>query len=164
VKNIEMIELHENDIVHLRNLFLECNDYFQLIDGVPVCGCRASAEYEMKAVNLHNKLRYGIYLDKQIIGSVFAVEHYRYQGEFTITLLLLAPSYRSSGHGSEVYHRLENLAKQGGFEKVLVGVDEINVGALKFWKDQGFIDTGERQKLQHVTRSGDVIYLAKVLR
>ncbi len=164
MKNIEMLELQEQDIVQLRNLFLECNDYFQLIDGVPVCGCRASTEYEMEAVNQYHKLRYGIYLDQQIIGSVFAVEHYRYPGEFTITLLLLAPAYRGMGYGRAVYEQLEGRAKLGGFTKILVGVDEINADALKFWQSHGFVDTGERQNLQHVTRSGAIIYLEKVLR
>ena len=160
---IEIKRLCDEDISRLRELFFECDDYFQLIDGVSVCGCRAETEYNI-TYNGKQQLHYGIYIGTMLVGCVFIMERYIEVEDITINLLLVTPSFRGKGIGTKaVEHIIEN-ARQLGFKRVLIGVDEINKTAMSFWKSNGFSDNGHRQQLKHTNRTGDVIYLEKALK
>jgi GNAT superfamily N-acetyltransferase len=160
---IEIKSLCDEDISRLRELFFECDDYFQLIDGVSVCGCRAETEYNITR-NGKQQLRYGIYIEAKLVGCMFVIEQYIEVEDITINLLLLTPSFRGKGIGTKVVGQIVENAKQSGFKRVLIGVDEINKAAMSFWKSIGFIDNGHRQRLKHTNRTGDIIYLEKALK
>lgn len=160
--SVTIKELTKNDIPAIRELFFSCNDYFTLIDGVSVCGCRAEVELD-NADDGRKHYKCGIYSGSILIGVMFAIEAYPTLHSFTITLLLISPSYRNQGIGKQVLSLIEDIAREKGYDKIIVGIDEINSQAIQFWVRNGFSETGQRQRLQHAQRIGDILHFEKVL-
>ncbi|OEF96508.1 GNAT family N-acetyltransferase [Desulfuribacillus alkaliarsenatis] len=162
MKVVSFKKLTVNDIAKVRELFFACNDYFQLIDGVTVCGCRAGVEFELTLAKPHGRV-YGIYHKEILVGVFFIIGNYPKEGQLNVSLLLVHPEYRSSGIGVEVVRFIEDKAVELGLYTLIIGVDEINKRAIQFWKSHGFQETGEQKLYHHVMRAGNILYLEKVL-
>ena len=75
--------------------------------------------------------------------------------------LLLIAEHRQ-GHGQKILAQLEDWLQDQGFQRLELGVLEHNVGALAFWKAQGFRTCGKSSILLN-QQSYTVIKFAKNL-
>lgn len=77
--------------------------------------------------------------DGALAGLLGMSPGYETATEWYIGLLLLVPSMRSSGLGTEVLRDVVRLASSAGAETLKVAVLEKNPDGLRFWKRHGFV-------------------------
>ena len=100
----------------------------------------------------------------ELIGLLDFRLHWPEEGTAYIGMLLVAEPYQRAGVATKAWSLLAPwLAAAAKISKVRTGVEQFNVGALKFWQRMGLRLTGESDRI----RSGDtlvrLLYLEQAL-
>ncbi len=81
-----------------------------------------------------------------------------------IGMLMVAQPYQRQGVAVQAWSLLAPwLASSAGVSRVRVGVEQFNVGALKFWQQLGFVLTGESNRMRSGERFIRQLYLERLL-
>ena len=136
--------LTEDDGAAIQQLCERCDDYFDLITGLPPGSAEAQSlfvalpagsGYEDKAV-------LGVFRasDDRLIGVIDIVRDAPEPGEWWLGALLLDPAHRNHGLGARLVQTMEAWMAALGAQSVRVSVLEQNTRALAFWQRHGYAE------------------------
>lgn len=139
-KTYHFRELSIDDQTQVSNLFNECEDYFNLVEG------KVAEEKDTKEFfedlppgkEIEDKNLYGVFDEVELIGVVDMVEDFPQKGEWIIGLMLLHPNTRGKGLGKAIHNIIVDIARENKVKKLRVGVVQQNENALKYWKRIGY--------------------------
>lgn len=141
------------DAPELQELFARCDDYFLLSEGTPTPADMAEKELASLAPNAtaEDMFSFGIERSGELVGFLNVARNYPKPQEWWIGFLLLDPSVRGTGLGSEVHRALrEWIVAQSG-TTLWLGVLEQNEPAKRFWHRMGY---RERERQRWTAASG----------
>jgi RimJ/RimL family protein N-acetyltransferase len=147
----------------LQEVLEASTDYFQLVTGLPPGRAEAASLFQFlpEGATYGQKVLLGLF-DPQgvLIGVLDAIRDYPARRLWSLGLLLLVPTWRGSGLGSEVFQAFQRWAVGLGAETLRLGVASVNVRALAFWRRLGF-EVRERKTMPLGVRQGEVMVLTK---
>jgi RimJ/RimL family protein N-acetyltransferase len=158
-------ELEERHADALRDLLERCTDYFELVFGHPPGPAERQSVFialpEGKAYD--DKFTFVFVFQERLVGLIDLIRDHPEPGEWWLGMLLLDPSQRSLGLGSESYCAFERWAAASGARALNVSVAGINTGALRFWRRLGFAEVDRRRAVRLGVRVDDLVVLRKEL-
>lgn len=144
----ELRILTENDKNIIEHFFEEASDYAIIESGEsnPQLECESLLNDLPPEKTKSDKFVYGIFNDKSIlIGLVDLLKDFPTKGEFMLGLLEFVPEVRHQGLGKAVHEILVEKVRHLGANSLRIGVLEVNIAALKFWKSLGYIKFKETE-------------------
>lgn len=100
----------------------------------------------------------------ELIGLVDFRLHWPDEGVATIGMLMVATPYQRQGIGAQAWSLLAPwLAASGQMHKARLGIEQFNIGALRFWQEMGFVLTGESDRVRNGDQFVRILYLEKIL-
>lgn len=125
----------------LQQLYEQCTDYSCLIDGHPPSPSAASEEFLAvpEGKTLQDKFMIGLFdACNNLVGLIEGIRYYPDDSTWWVGLMMLAPSQRGEGNGSEFYRAFERWASAHGAQQVSLSVVEENEQGFRFWQKVGF--------------------------
>lgn len=124
-----VIELHKT-----------CSDFFLFQNGLPPSVDDARELFEFVPPQCHGatKLPIGIFHSERLVGVMDVLRGYRTASDWCIGFMLLAPSFRCQGFGTEIHSGFVSYARRGGCQRLLIAVLEANESARRFWLRLGY--------------------------
>ena len=150
----------------LQRLYERCTDYHMAHEGTPT---RATAgEEELTALppgrTVEDKFPFGIYspdADAELVGYLELFRNYPADGEWWIGLLMLAPSVRRRGLGSEIFRSASAWAGESGARRIMLAVLDTDDAALAFWRSQGFEEVRRRPYRSQTHRKNHTVVIMR---
>jgi RimJ/RimL family protein N-acetyltransferase len=130
------------DAPELQRLFDRCSDFFALIEGAPARSNAAAEELASLAPGktADETFCFAAFVDDRLIAFVNLTRDYPKTGEWWLGLLLIDPSERKLGFGTELHRSIKEwISAQGGAALSLV-VQAQNEAAHRFWLRQGYVE------------------------
>ncbi len=128
----------------LAAVLAEAQDYYHLWLGHPPG--EAEVEDALTATppgcDPGQSCRLGLFLDGQLSGISELSFGYPTPEDAYLGLMILAPSARSSGHGTTFHAQILTLARAKGCPRIYLGVLDANPRGWAFWMRQGYTETG----------------------
>ncbi|MBV9876510.1 MAG: GNAT family N-acetyltransferase [Verrucomicrobia bacterium] len=124
-------------VIQLNNT---CSDFFLFQNGVPPGEGDAREIFEQvpSASTGVIKLPIGIFSSERLVGVLDVLRGYRTNSEWYIGFMLLAPSFRGQGLGTEIHNEFVRYARSAGAHRFLLAVLEANEAARRFWLRLGY--------------------------
>lgn len=128
------------DLEALQRLCLECRDYYLLSGGKEPGPSAARDIFSAGPPGraLKDRMVLGLFDGPHLAGVYEGFKDYPEPGTWWLGLVVLEPSRRGQGIGSQVYRAFEAWAATQGVRTVGLGVIELNAGAHRFWRRMGF--------------------------
>ncbi len=141
------------DAPELQELLARCDDYFLLSEGRPTP--QDAAEKELASVppngTAEDTFSFGIECSGGLVGFLSVARNYPKPQEWWIGFLLLDPSVRGTGLGSEVHRALQDWIVAQSGTTLWLGVLEKNEAGQRFWRRMGY---RERERQRWTAASG----------
>lgn len=100
----------------------------------------------------------------EMIGVLDFRLHWPEAGVAYIGMLMVAESLQRQGIGAQAWSLLKPwLANAADIHTARVGVEQFNVAALKFWEAQGFMLTGESDRVRVGEKFVRLLYMTATL-
>jgi RimJ/RimL family protein N-acetyltransferase len=117
-----------------------CSDFFLFQNGLPPGEGDAREVFEQVPPQSTGvtKLPIGIFHSEHLVGLLDVLCGYRTNSEWYIGFMLLAPSFRSQGFGTEIHNEFVGYARSAGAHRLLIAVLEANESARRFWLRLGY--------------------------
>jgi RimJ/RimL family protein N-acetyltransferase len=117
-----------------------CRDFFFFQNGLPPSENDAREIFEFLPPQSDGvtKLPIGIFNSGKLVGVMDVLRGYRTSSEWYIGFMLLAPSVRGQGFGSEIHNEFASYARRQGTHRLLLAVLEANESARRFWTRLGY--------------------------
>jgi RimJ/RimL family protein N-acetyltransferase len=117
-----------------------CSDFFLFQNGLP------PGEDDARDVFEHvppqstgvTKLPIGIFHSEHMVGVLDVLRCYRTHSDWYIGFMLLAPSFRGQGFGTEIHNEFVGYARSAGAHRLLIAVLEANESGRRFWLRLGY--------------------------
>jgi RimJ/RimL family protein N-acetyltransferase len=132
-----------------------CSDFFFFQNGFPPSedDAREIFEFLPPQSSGTTKLPIGIFHSGKLVGVMDVLRGYRTSSDWYIGFMLLAPSLRGQGFGTEIQDEFVRYARRRGSKRLLLAVVEANESARRFWLRLGYRkvrDYPPRQFGQHL--------------
>lgn len=167
VSAIELVQFREataGQRAEVARVMAECGDYYQAVQG-RVAGPAEVEDFfhaEVPGIAPDDVRSYGVYADGRLVGLASLVLGWKRPGQSMIGFLAVSERERGRGHARSACAALEAIARASPHgTSMRIGIVETNANAFGFWHHLGFVETGERKKLEEFT--GEVILLEKAL-
>jgi RimJ/RimL family protein N-acetyltransferase len=117
-----------------------CSDFFLFQNGLPPSEDDAREVFELvpRQSNGATKLPIGIFHSEHLVGVMDVLQGYRITSEWYIGFMLLAPTFRGQGMGTEIHNEFVGYARRAGAHRLLLAVLEENESAHRFWLRLGY--------------------------
>ncbi len=117
-----------------------CSDFFLFQNGLPPGEDDAREVFEQVLPHSTGatKLPIGIFQSERLVGVLDILRGYRTNSEWYIGFMLLAPSFRTQGFGTEIHNEFVGYARRAGVHRLLLAVLEENDSARRFWLRLGY--------------------------
>jgi len=124
-------------VIQLNNT---CTDFFLFQNGAPPGQGDAREIFEQVPSQSTGvtKLPIGIFNSERLVGVLDVLRGYRTNSEWYIGFMLLAPSFRGQGLGTEIHNEFVRYARSAGAHRFLLAVLEANESAQRFWLRLGY--------------------------
>lgn len=100
----------------------------------------------------------------ELIGVLDFRLHWPEETVAYVAMLMVAESVQRQGIGTQAWSLLKPwLANVAGIRTVRAGVEQFNIAALKFWEAQGFVLTGESDRIRVGDKFVRLLYMATSL-
>jgi GNAT superfamily N-acetyltransferase len=156
--------LRSDDAVDLQALFERCSGYFEGVQGAPPGPAEAQSAFTAlpDGATYEEKDLLGLFADgERLVGLVDAVRGWPDARTVMLGTLLLDPSSRGTGMGSEVFESLVRLWRARGFSGARIGVAAGCERALRFWSLHGFVEA-ERVERERAA-GGEIVVMVREL-
>jgi len=141
--DLEARPLRPEQLPQLQALLQRCDDYHQLVYGLPARPDEAHELLRERPPQLREdqKHLWGLFTPEGALGGAMdSVSDYPGPGEWYLGLLLLEPALRGGGRGRTLAQAYETYVRKAGGHALRIAVAEQNVAALRFWKRLGFTE------------------------
>ena len=117
-----------------------CNDFFLFQNGLPPSEDDAREFFDQvpPQCDRAQKLPIGVFRSKRLVGVIDVLRGYRTSSDWYIGSLLLAPSFRGQGFGTELHNEFVSYARRECTHRLLLAVLEENDAARRFWLRLGY--------------------------
>ena len=117
-----------------------CSDFFLFQNGLPPGEDDAREVFENvpPRCDRAQKLPIGVFHSERLVGVIDVLRGYRTSSDWYIGFLLLAPSFRGQGFGTELHNEFVSYARRERTRRLLIAVLEANDAARKFWLRLGY--------------------------
>jgi RimJ/RimL family protein N-acetyltransferase len=117
-----------------------CSDFFVFQNGLPPGEDDAREVFEQVPPQSTGatKLPIGIFHSERLVGVLDVLRGYRTHSEWYIGFMLLAPSFRGQGFGTEIHNEFVGYARSAGAHRLLIAVLEANESGRRFWLRLGY--------------------------
>jgi GrpB-like predicted nucleotidyltransferase (UPF0157 family)/GNAT superfamily N-acetyltransferase len=117
-----------------------CSDFFLFQNGLPPGEDDARKLFEQVPPESTGvtKLPIGIFHSERLVGVLDILRDYRISSEWYIGFMLLAPSFRGQGFGSDIHNEFVGYARSARAHRLLIAVLEANESARRFWLRLGY--------------------------
>jgi len=134
----ELLSVADLDLVVQLNK--TCSDFFFFQNGAPPGEGDAREIFEQmpSQSTAVTKLPIGIFNCERLVGVLDVLRGYRTNSEWYIGSMLLAPSFRDQGFGTEIHNEFVRYARSAGAHRLLLAVLEANESARRFWLRLGY--------------------------
>lgn len=136
--------LTEDDGAVIQQLCERCDDYFDLITGLPPGSAEAQSLFVAlpEGSSYEDKALLGVFTtpDDRLIGVIDIVRDAPQPGEWWLGALLLDPAHRNHGLGARIVQAMEAWMAALGARSVRVSVLEQNTQGLAFWQRLGYAE------------------------
>jgi RimJ/RimL family protein N-acetyltransferase len=134
----ELLSAPDLDLVSRLNEM--CGDFFFFQNGLPPSedDAREIFEFLPPQCNGATKLPIGIFHSEKLVGVMDVLRGYRTSSDWYIGFMLLAPSFRGQGFGTEIHNDFVGYAGRENIKRLLLAVLEANESARKFWLRLGY--------------------------
>lgn len=134
----ELLSVADLDLVIRLNK--SCSDFFLFQSGLPPSenDAREVFEFVPPQSDGATKLPIGIFRSQHLAGVIDVLRGYRANSEWYIGFMLLAPSFRGQGIGTEIHNEFVSYARRAGAHRLLLAVLEANESARRFWLRLGY--------------------------
>ncbi len=138
---------NDKDILEqLDRLYKDCSDYFTIYNMYQLW----AAEETLLQIQMDpDRHLFGVFMPNktEMLGAVEIKAEYPTLGALTIGWILIAPSFRGKGVGSELFRFIELKAvKDWSTTEIFVNLSEHESRAELFLTKNGFINTGKQRK------------------
>ena len=134
----ELLSVADLDLVIQLNR--TCSEFFLFQNGLPPSGHDAREVLEQVPPQSTGvtKLPIGIFHSECLVGVLDVLGGYRTGLDWYIGFMLLAPSLRGRGFGTEIHNEFVGYARSAGAHRLLLAVLEANESARRFWLRLGY--------------------------
>jgi GrpB-like predicted nucleotidyltransferase (UPF0157 family)/GNAT superfamily N-acetyltransferase len=117
-----------------------CSDFFLFQNGLPPGEDDAREFFEQvpPQCDRAQKLPIGIFHSERLVGVLDVLRGYRTGLEWYIGFMLLAPTFRGRGFGTEIHSEFVSYARSAGAHRLLIAVLEANESGRRFWLRLGY--------------------------
>jgi GrpB-like predicted nucleotidyltransferase (UPF0157 family)/RimJ/RimL family protein N-acetyltransferase len=117
-----------------------CSEFFLFQNGLPPGEDDAREVFEQvpPQCDRAQKLPIGIFHSERLVGVLDVLRGYRTNSDWYIGFLLLAPSFRGQGFGTELHNEFVSYARRECTRRLLIAVLEANESARRFWLRLGY--------------------------
>lgn len=125
----------------LQQVYEQCADYADLVDGHPPSSSAAREEFSAvpEGKTLEDKFMFGLFSPaNDLVGLLEGIRHYPEEQTWWIGLIMIAPQQRRQALGTEFYKSFERYVSGLGAQQVMLSVVEVNEPGLRFWQQLGF--------------------------
>ncbi len=154
------------DVGLVRDLFVRCEDYFQILTGAPPRENEALLLFEEGIPPEFDpgvRTIEGIWAGRKLVGLLDALRDYPDDRAWWLGLLLVDPAVRRSGIGRATVQAFEGRALDLEYDSVELGVVESNTSARAFWTALGYGETGVTRTVQFGDRTHRSLRMMKPL-
>jgi len=123
--------------------------YYQSVTGAPPCGALAQSMFTALPPDksYDDKFVWGLYAGDAMIGCADVIRGYPVRDAAVIGLLLLAEPWQRRGLGRAFATLVENaIVTWNEISTLRLGVAVSNPGAQVFWRQMGYLETGETKR------------------
>ncbi len=137
---MKVIVLNKSNQDEILNLLNHCNDYFELVEGEKpsINNVNEILEDFPPEKDISDKKVLGLFDNQELIGLVDFIKGYKKLDEGIIGLFLIDERKRKLGIGKQFHETIVQKAKNYGIKRLRIGVAEVNINALLFWKKLGY--------------------------
>ncbi|MBF5045205.1 GNAT family N-acetyltransferase [Aggregicoccus sp. 17bor-14] len=142
IEDLEARPLLPEQLPLLQALLQRCDDYHQLVYGLPARPDEADqlVRGRPSEVTEAQKHLWGLFrADGTLGGAMDALSDFPGPGEWYLGLLLLEPELRGGGRGRALAQAFELHVRRSGGHLLRLAVAEQNAKALRFWTREGFV-------------------------
>jgi GrpB-like predicted nucleotidyltransferase (UPF0157 family)/GNAT superfamily N-acetyltransferase len=127
-----------------------CSDFFLFQNGLPPGDDDAREVFENvpPQCDRAQKLPIGVFHSERLVGLIDVLQGYRTSSDWYIGFLLLAPSFRGQGFGTELHNEFVSYARRERTQRLLIAVLEANESARRFWLRLGYRKVKDYQPKQ----------------
>ena len=120
----ELLSAADLDLVIQLNK--SCSDFFLFQNGLSPSERDAREIFEFIPPQSHGatKLPIGIFHAERLVGVMDVLRGYRTTSDWYIGFMLLAPSFRGQGFGTEIHSRFVSYARREGSQRLLIALPE----------------------------------------
>jgi RimJ/RimL family protein N-acetyltransferase len=142
VEGVGVRALDYEDVSLIEGFYKHSTDFFVLVTGE--APTRETATGLFESLPPHQPKDEAVYIGlfrDTLVGIVKLDRDYPAEGEWFVSLFLIAAALRNKGLGHKVMHGLEAWLKEQGVKRLSLVVIEENQAALRFWEREGFTQT-----------------------
>jgi len=136
--------LTEDEGAAIQQLCERCDDYFDLITGLPPGSAEAQSLFVAlpEGSGYEDKALLGVITTPgdRLIGVIDIVRDAPEPGEWWLGALLLDPAHRNHGLGTRLVQAIEVWMAALGAKNVRISVLEQNTRGLAFWQQNGYAE------------------------
>lgn len=157
-----ILDKDNNEMVNMAYSIYHSNpEYFQIVSGKTPTREDLIKDIEQTPPNMNsNQKKYCLlFVNETPIGILDYVENYPNKGIFYIGLFMIDGAMHKKKYGSKLYHWIETIIKENGYQKIRLGVIHNNNKALMFWTSMGF----ENIKIVETPNRSDSNWIVKVM-
>ena len=140
----EIYRLSDKNVGEVQRLCESCSDFSELIEGRPPekdAGQRIRSDLP-PGKEQKDKYVFGVYKESNsLIAVIDIIKDYKVEGEWVVGLLMIDPSERGKGLGSNLHKLIKEWVRKEKGVKLTLGVVEDNRVGYRFWEKIGYMET-----------------------
>jgi len=164
--DLRVTPLTARDAERLQQLYDACADFTMLVEGEPPTAHAAADDLAAlpPGSRPQDKHVFGaVEASGRVVGMIESIRDYPEPGTWWLGLLMIDPGRRRDGLGSAFYSGFEHWVQDQGYDRIALGVVDVNTGGLNFWRRQGFSVTRTVRDQTFGRLTHDVQVLTKTL-
>ncbi|MPZ68108.1 MAG: GNAT family N-acetyltransferase [Actinobacteria bacterium] len=165
-ERVAELEIETLDAKHADALvehFERCTDYFETVLGHPPGPAERQSTFIAlpEGKTYDDKFTFVFIFESKVVGDLDLIRDYPESGEWWLGVLLLDPSIRSMGLGSDILEAFSNWVAENGGRAIRLAVASKNPEGLRFWQHRGFVEIERKENVPLGVWRDDLIIMRR---
>lgn len=143
--------------------FERCTDHFELVFGHPPGPAERQSTFIAlpEGKTYDDKFTFVLLFEDTVVGDLDLIRDYPESGEWWLGVLLLDPSIRGLGLGSDLVAVFSSWVKENGGRALRLAVATQDADALRFWQKLGFEEIERRTNVRQGSKDNELVVLRR---